>query len=254
LVDILLEVIKYVEAKIRTEWCTKMGIDVNWSPEVSEKLPELAICIGLINGVTARKENEQLRQLKKILYEEVRNKYNITDLKDDSTVRDYRDFYWKLGIDPTKTRPAGEALVRRVLCGDELPNVSTVVDAYNLASVKTMVPMSGFNRDCIAPPFQVRFARNDEAFTGIGMKAPMSLKENMLVLTDKKQVLCIYPYRDSDKTKITLETTNATIVGYGAPGILQNRLREAVATALSLIKQSSRGEIESIEVFQNSSV
>jgi DNA/RNA-binding domain of Phe-tRNA-synthetase-like protein len=254
LVDILPEAIKYAEAKIRTEWCTKMQTDVNWSPEISEKLPQLAICIGLINGVTARKENEQLRQLKKILYEEVRGKYNIVDLKDDSTVRNYRDFYWKLGVDPTKTRPAGEALVRRVLRGNELPNISTVVDAYNLASAKTMVPMSGFDRDRIAPPLQVRFARNGEAFTGIGMKAPISLKENMLVLADKKQVLCIYPYRDSDKTKITLETTNATIVGYGAPGILQNQLREAVTTALSLIKQSSGGKIESIEVFQNSSV
>ena len=230
-----------------------MGIDVNWSREVSEKLPKLAICIGLINGVTARKENDKLRQLKKILYEEVRSKYNIVDLKDDSTVRNYRDFYWKLGIDPTKIRPAGEALVRRVLSGKELPNVSTVVDAYNLASVKTMVPMSGFDRECIAPPFQVRFARNGEVFNGIGMKAPMSLKENMLVLADEKQVLCIYPYRDSDRTKIRPETRNATIVAYGASGILRDWLREAVATALSLIKQSSGGEIESVEVFQDCS-
>lgn len=253
MVEILLEAIKYAEAKIRTEWCTKMQIDVNWSPEVSEKLSQLAICIGLINGVTARKDNEQLRQLKKILYEEVRSKYNIVDLKDDSTVRDYRDFYWKLGIDPTKTRPAGEALVRRVLRGDELPNISTVVDAYNLASVKTMVPMSGFDRDCIAPPFQVRFARNGEAFTGIGLKAPISLTGKILVLTDRKQVLSIYPYRDSDHTKIMIETRNVVIVGYGAPGILRNGLREAVAAALSLIKQCSGGKIEAAEVFQNNS-
>ena len=229
-------------------------MDVKWSPEVSIKLPQLAICVGLIKGVAPRKENDRLLQLKKISYEEVRSKYNIADLKDDSTVKDYRDFYWKLGIDPTKTRPAGEAIVRRLLRGNELPNLSTVVDAYNLASVKTMVPMSGFDRDCIAPPFQVRFARNGEAFTGIGMKTPMALRENMLVLADAKRVLCIYPYRDSDKTKITLETKNATIVGYGAPRIPQNQLREAVATALSLIKQSSGGEIESIKVFQNSSV
>jgi DNA/RNA-binding domain of Phe-tRNA-synthetase-like protein len=254
LVEILVEAIKYAEAKIRTEWCKKMRMDVKWSPEVSIKLPQLAICVGLIKGVAPRKENDRLLQLKKISYEEVRSKYNIADLKDDSTVKDYRDFYWKLGIDPTKTRPAGEAIVRRLLRGNELPNLSTVVDAYNLASVKTMVPMSGFDQNCIAPPFQVRFARNGEAFTGIGMKTPMSLKDNMLVLADAKQVLCIYPYRDSDKTKITLETKNATVVGYGAPGILQNRLRDAVTTALSLIKQSSGGEIEYIKVFQNSSV
>jgi DNA/RNA-binding domain of Phe-tRNA-synthetase-like protein len=108
-----------------------------------------------------------------------------------------------------------------------------------MASLKTIVPISGFDRDLLAPPFQVRFARNCEAFTGIGMKVPTSLTENILVLADRKQILCIYPYRDSDKTKITMETRNATIVGYGAPGILMKQLRDAVQTALSLIKQFS---------------
>jgi len=229
-------------------------MDVNWNPEVFAKLPHLAICIGQINGITAKKEDEQLRQLKKLLYEEVKSKCSVEALKNDSTVRAYRDFYWKLGIDPTKIRPAGEALVRRLLHGDMLPNISTVVDAYNMPSLRTIVPISGFDCDCIAPPFQVRFARNGEVFAGIGMKAPISLTEKILVLADRKQVLCIYPYRDSDKTKITMETKNATVVGYGAPGISQNQLREAVTAALSLIKQSSGGEIESIEVYQNSSL
>lgn len=231
-----------------------MQIDVNWSPEVSEKLPQLAICIGLINGVTAQKENEQLRQLKKILYEEVRSKHNIVNLKDDSTVRDYRDFYWKLDIDPTKTRPAGEALVRRLLRGDQLPNISTVVDAYNLASVKTMVPISGFDRDITAPPFQVRFARNGEAFTGIGMKAQMSLTENMIVLADRKQVLCIYPYRDSDKTKITMETKKRDHNRIWRSRDIAEPADRGRSNSIVIIKQSSGGEIESFEVFQNSSV
>jgi DNA/RNA-binding domain of Phe-tRNA-synthetase-like protein len=85
------------------------------------------------------------------------------------------------------------------------------------------------------------------------MKAPTFLTERILVLADRKQVLCIYPYRDSDKTKITMETENATIAGYGAPGIPLKKLKDALQTALSLIKQSLRGETESIEVFQNSS-
>jgi hypothetical protein len=58
LVEILLEAIKYADAKIRTEWCAKMRMNVNWSPEVFEKLLGLAICIGLINAFTERKENE----------------------------------------------------------------------------------------------------------------------------------------------------------------------------------------------------
>ena len=172
-----------------------MQIPVLWSPQVSEKFPELAICTGIINNVHVEKENEQIQELKKAVYEEVRAKYNIETLKDNPTVRAYRDFYWKLDIDPTKTRPSGEALLRRVLHGKELPRISTVVDAYNLPSLKTIIPISGFNKDLLSLPFRIRFAKNGETFTGIGMNKPMTLTDKTLVLTDENKILCIYPYR-----------------------------------------------------------
>jgi len=226
-----------------------MQVNVNWNLEVSTKFAELAICVGTINGVHVQKDNEQLHELKKAVYEVVRAKYNVEALKDDLTVRAYRDFYWTLDIDPTKTRPSGEALLRRVLHGNELPNISTVVDAYNLASMKSIIPISGFDRDRLNPPLQVRFAKNGEIFTGIGMDKPMTLTDKMLVLADENQILCIYPHRDSDYTKITEKTRNVLIVGYGALGITEEQLTEAVETTLSYIKLVSGGEIETIKVF-----
>ncbi|MGB9756363.1 MAG: B3/4 domain-containing protein [Candidatus Bathyarchaeales archaeon] len=226
-----------------------MQILVSWASEVSSRFPELAICIGVICNVRVEKENERINSLKKSVYEEVRAKYSIETLKDDLTVRAYRDFYWRLGIDPTKTRPSGEALLRRVLHGDELPRISTVVDAYNLASMKTIIPISGFDKDRLNPPFEVRFARNGETFTGIGMSKPIALTDKMLVLADQKQVLCIYPYRDSDCTKITENTRNVLVVGYGAPEISQEQLKEAVETTLSYIKLVSGGETGILKVF-----
>jgi len=228
-----------------------MPIHVNWDSEVSARFPELSICIGLINGTHVEKENEQIQKLKKVVYEEVRVKYDIETLKDNLTVRAYRDFYWRLGVDPTKTRPSGEALLRRVLHGDELPRISTVVDAYNLASTKTIIPISGFDKDRLNPPFRVRFAKNGEVFKGIGMSEPMTLTNKMLVLADGKQVLCIYPYRDSDYAKITEQTRNVLIVGYGAPEITEEQLKEAVETTLSYIKLASGGETEMIKVFSS---
>jgi DNA/RNA-binding domain of Phe-tRNA-synthetase-like protein len=229
-----------------------MQINVNWSPEVSERFPELSICVGAIRGVRNEKESEQIRELARTVYEEVRAKYNIETVKDDLTARAYRDFYWKLDIDPTKTRPSGEALLRRVLHGDELPRISAVVDAYNLASMKTIVPISGFDLDLLNMPFQVRFARNGEAFNGIGMDKPVPLTGKMLILTDEKQVLCIYPYRDCDHTKISLQTQNVLVVGYGASGMTEQQLKESVETTLSYISQVAGGETEMVKVFSSS--
>jgi DNA/RNA-binding domain of Phe-tRNA-synthetase-like protein len=228
-----------------------MQISVLWSAEVSSRFPELAICIGIINDAHVEKENEQIQELKKAVYEEVRTKYNIETLKDNPTVRAYRDSYWKLDVDPTKTRPSGEALLRRVLHGHNLPRISTVVDAYNLASLKTIIPISGFDKDRLNPPFQIRFAKNGEAFTGIGMNKPMTLTDKMLVFADENQILCIYPYRDSDHTKITKQTRNLLIVGYGAPEITEAQLKDALETTIAYIKPVSDGKTEIIKVYSS---
>lgn len=225
--------------------------EICWCSEVSAKFPELIVCIGTLSNINVEKENDKLASLKGAVYAEVRATYDVEKLKDDLTVRAYRDFYWKLGIDPTKTRPSGEALLRRVLHGSELPSISTVVDAYNLASMKTVVPMSGFDRDRLTPPFQVRFAKPNEVFTGIGMSKPMLLTDKTLLLTDADRILCIYPYRDSDYAKITMQTRQALVVGYGAPAITEQQLRDAVDTALSCIKQVTGAQTGTVKVFSS---
>ena len=218
---------------------------------MSAKFPNLAICIGTIDDVQIEKENEQIKRLRASVYEEVKSKYDVETLKNNATVRAYRDFYWKLNVDPTKTRPSGEALLRRVLHGDALPQISPVVDAYNLASMKTIIPISGFDKDSLQPPLHVRFAENEEPFAGIGLDKTLALTDRTLVLADEKQVLCIYPYRDSDKTKITKQTKNLMIIGYGAPKIPEEQLNDAVKTTLSYITQVTSGKIGTIKVFNS---
>jgi len=227
-----------------------MDLSVEWSEDVVKRFPELAICVGVIKNVSNKRTNSRIEELKRRVIEEVKLSFNVEELKDNPIVRSYRDFYWKLGIDPTKTRPSGEALLRRVLRGKPLPTISTVVDAYNLTSLKTIIPLSGFDLKRIKSPLQIRFSKENEEFRGIGMPKPIKLKNNMLVLADTHQVLCIYPYRDADATKISEETKEVIIVGYGAPGIDEQRLRNAVETTLEFIESVAGGEKEAIKVFK----
>ncbi|MDW8023275.1 MAG: phenylalanine--tRNA ligase beta subunit-related protein [Nitrososphaerota archaeon] len=229
-----------------------MQLSVYWCAEVAERFPQLAVGVGLITNVVVERGNEKIKKLKRTVYAEVKARYGDAEkLKDNPVVRAYRDFYWKLDIDPTKTRPSGEALLRRVLHGNELPTISTAVDAYNLASMKTIIPISGFDAEKLNPPLNVRFAENGEEFTGIGMEKPIALTDKMLVLADSKRVLCIYPHRDADHSKITEKTRNVLIVGYGVPGISAQQLEEAVKTALEYIKAACGGEIQTVKVFNS---
>ena len=225
-----------------------MRVQVHWQKEVASKFPELAICTGVIREVKVQYTTPETEKLRNEIFEEARRNFVLETLKDNPIVRAYRDFFWSLDIDPTKTRPSGEALLRRILQGKNIPKISNVVDAYNLASLKTIIPLSGYDLDIIFPPLVIRFSRENDVFQGIGMPSPIKLERKMLLLTDQKRILCIYPYRDSDATKITSRTRNVLIVGYGAPKIENEKLEEAVSTALELIKRVAGGIIEGTEL------
>ena len=46
-------------------------------------------------------------------------------------VASVRTMYKRIGLDPTKTRPSSEALLRRVRKGDALPRINSLVDVCN---------------------------------------------------------------------------------------------------------------------------
>lgn len=73
-----------------------MQVHVYWCAEVAAKFPQLAVSIGTISNVVVEKENEKIHQLKQAVYAEVRARHDVEKLKENPTVRAYRDFYWRL--------------------------------------------------------------------------------------------------------------------------------------------------------------
>jgi DNA/RNA-binding domain of Phe-tRNA-synthetase-like protein len=223
---------------------------LTWSEEARIRFSNLIICTGIIQNIKVERHAEETEALRQSIMAKIRQNHKIELLKDDPTVRAYRDLYWSLGIDPTKTRPSGEALLRRVLHGNDIPSILNVVDAYNLASLETIIPLSGFDQDLISPPLEIRFSNEKDEFKGIGMDKPAKFPEKVLLVTDEKQILCVYPYRDADVSKITDKTRNVLIIGYGAPSINETQLVDAVEKALTYIEDTADGKKGTVNVFQ----
>jgi DNA/RNA-binding domain of Phe-tRNA-synthetase-like protein len=204
-----------------------------------EKKFGIAACEVFINGVKVKKSSSEFEEFKKEKFEELRKKYILEALKDNSLVRCYRDFYWRIGIDPTKQRPSAEALLRRVLAGKDLPSINNVVDSYNLASILTLVPMGAYDAAKLRGELRIRYS-NDESFVGIGGASYKT--SNEIVIADDEKILCIYPYRDSDVTKVTEATKGVVIVLCGVAGVSQDYLRESANTTLELVTRFCGGE------------
>ena len=172
----------------------------------------------------------------------VKEKYNLNSVRNLPIFRAYRDFFWRVGIDPTKNRPAAEALIRRVLGGRTIPSINTLVDAYNLASIKTEIAIAAFDSNKLKGDLLMRFAEKREKFLGIGMEKPMLLQGGEIVVSDSEKLVAIYPYRDADSTKITEKTKNVMLLVCGVPGIGEETLQNAAEVALQYITGFCDGE------------
>jgi len=118
-----------------------MSWKIKIANDVLQKLPDLMVLAGEVKGVRVSELDPELEEFKKEAFADVRSRFTLESLKDEPVFRAYRDFFWKIGVDPTKTRPAAEALIRRVLGGRSIPRINTVVDAYNLASMTTCIAL-----------------------------------------------------------------------------------------------------------------
>ncbi|MBO8182959.1 MAG: hypothetical protein H0Z28_09235 [Archaeoglobus sp.] len=208
--------------------------------KITVKDPAIFVSVGEVLGVTVRKSKEETLNLFKEVIDKIKKEYDLETLKDHPVVRAYRDFYWRIGIDPTKQRPSSEALLRRGLKGN-IPVINNVVDAGNIASMETLVPIGLYDVDLIEGELELRFARDSEIFEPIGGKKE-ELTKNQIVLADESKVLHVYPYRDSQLTMIREKTRNVLIVACGVPKVDSEIVLEACRKASNYILRLAGGE------------
>jgi len=181
-----------------------------------------------IDGLSIGRTSQRVGAFVRGMEEAVRSTQKLDSVKNDPIFRAYRDFFWRAGIDPTKTRPAAEALTRRVLRGRSLPRVNTLVDALNGVSLQTKIPFAAFDADSLRGKLSLRYARAGETILPIGHFKSVLLSGSEIVISDDEKVVALYPHRDSDKTKIREKTRRAVILACGVPGIERTHLRQAL--------------------------
>ena len=133
----------------------------------------------------------------------------VTGLEDATAAT--RTMYKRCGIDPTKTRPSSEALLRRVRKGDPLPRVNGLVDIINWCSAETQIAFGLYDLGRVQPPITLRLGTSGEGYDGI-RKDRVNV-EGRLTLADANGPFG-NPTSDSARTMTTPRTTEVLVVLY----------------------------------------
>ncbi|MGQ4891278.1 MAG: B3/B4 domain-containing protein [Candidatus Njordarchaeia archaeon] len=203
--------------------------------EIVVKFPTLDVFWVVLTDLhVCRKPCPMLERLER----EIPERWTVEKLLQNEIIRAYRDFFWSIGIDPTKERPSSEALIRRILNGKRIPRINCAVDAMNAASIETLITFGLLDLDEVKTPLVLRESKIGEKMVIIGGKE-ITIPKGFPIIEDSNGVIVSSTiYRDGEVAKITEKTRNLLLIGYAPPGIEKGVLRAAVNKAENYIREN----------------
>ena len=156
-----------------------------------------------------------------------------------------RALYRAIGVDPTKIRPSSEALLRRVLHGEELPRISGPVDLANALALRFLLPIGLYDADRLDGAIEARLGRTGESYAGI-RKDEVHVA-GRLVLADAKGPFG-NPTSDSLRAAVTSTTRRLLLVVFGPGSVTEERMGAHVREAGDLIVRHLGGHVSNLFV------
>ena len=209
------------------------SIIVNVSQEIESVCPEfVGACVEA--QVMNSPYCEELWQEIKALGERYRSELTTESLKDMTSIAATRRVYKACGKDPSRYRPASEALIRRMLQGKELYQRDTLVDLVNLASIAYGYSIGGFDADkFVGNTLTLGIGREGEPYEGIG-RGLLNIC-GLPVYRDAEGGVGT-PTSDNERTKMTLDTRHLVVLINGYDGNEQ-RVRENAEYIQQLLRK-----------------
>ena len=179
--------------------------------------------------------------------EQFRKELTTESLKEITSIAATRQVYKACGKDPSRYRPASEALIRRVLQGKELNQRDTLVDLVNLASIVFGYSIGGFDADkFVGDTLTLGIGREGEPYEGIGRG--MINIAGLPVYRDAEGGVGT-PTSDHERTKMQLTTTHLVVLINGYDGNEQ-RVRDNAEFIQTLLRKYCQSDGGTYYVYQ----
>ena len=135
---------------------------------------------------------------------------DTASISGDPVVAALRTLFRGAGCDPTRYRPASEALLRRLVKGGELPEIFPLVDLNNCLSAELAVPCCVMVENSFSEPMTWRSGIEGESYESL--RGPFNL-EKKPVLFDPDGPLDT-PITGNVRVKVEPDTERAWLVAY----------------------------------------
>ena len=106
------------------------------SKNLFEKYPSVSIGVIIAKNLKNVSHNKEIQNLLRMIEEKIRKDISPEEILNVPEVIKLREIYKSFGAKPQDYRSSIESLIRRVVKGNNLPQINSLVDLYNYISLK----------------------------------------------------------------------------------------------------------------------
>ena len=210
--------------------------------EVFEQFPEyrrgVVVARDVRNGASPAELVRRLRD------EEMRARETLKaeTLTAEPRLASWREAFRRLGYKPGDFRPSIEALLRRVLRGQELPSINALVDIGNIVSLRHLLPVGGHAIDVLAQDIALRPATGAEDFVPFGSQEIEHPMPGEFIFVEGNHVLTRrWIWRQANHTLTLPETTAVEINIDALPPANEADVQAAAKDVMALVERFCGG-------------
>ncbi|MBN1923392.1 MAG: hypothetical protein JW791_01360 [Nanoarchaeota archaeon] len=211
---------------------------------VFEKFPELIVGVLVCKNLDNSSSSEDVIKEIKKQEDRIRKEYDSQTLSQEQKIDVWRRAYSFFGAKPKDNRSSVENIYKLVLQGSSIRHINKLVDAYNLISLKYMLPVGGEDLNKIKGDIFLTISEANEApVLLLGDKEPRPPHEGEVIYKDDVSAICRrFNWREAERTKLTEETKNCILVIEGMPPATKQEVTKAVNELKDLLQKICRGE------------
>ena len=198
------------------------------SKEILEKFPTTCLGIIAVRGIDNSNSNKNILNLLREAEIKIKNKFQITKPSEHPRIKCWREVYSAFGAKPSKYNCSIEAMIKRILEGDKVPDINDIVNLYNYISLKNLISVGGDDADKIEGHVILTLAKGDEKFKEIGQEGIKNPNIGEVIFKDNNDVLGRrWNWRQSEKTKIIKQSKNINLQIEGLSPITKQDIEAA---------------------------
>ncbi|MEE9289017.1 MAG: phenylalanine--tRNA ligase beta subunit-related protein [Bacteroidota bacterium] len=197
----------------------------------------------VIEGMQNRERDAEFDSLRQQSFERLKADYSDDFIERDRVLQGFRRLHTKVGCSNRKFVSSPENLIKILLRQLAIPTVNLIVDIYNYVSLETRLALGSHDLSKIDGNVTLRLSNGSERFVPLGSEEIKPVKSGeYCYIDDSNEILCRLEYRQVEKTRITLETTDCFFIVQGNEATSPEYLKKGMEQLIMLARRYCGGQ------------